>query len=109
MLNHIGKKAELIEALRKFGKDIFEKEDEAEFSKHRNDEYIVADLNNGMGMQLLSFEEFLNKYRYMEMYERERQLRQDDKFIAGSIESGYDNYLSVEEEADEVEKEEIEY
>ncbi len=33
----IGKKAELIEALRKFGKDIFEKEDEAEFSKHRND------------------------------------------------------------------------
>ena len=38
----IGKKAELIEALRKFGKDIFEKEDEAEFSKHRNDEYIVA-------------------------------------------------------------------
>ena len=105
----IGKKAELIEALRKFGKDIFEKEDEAEFSKHRNYEYIVADLNNGMGMQLLSFEEFLNKYRYMEMYERERQLRQDDKFIAGSIESGYDNYLSVEEEADEVEKEEIEY
>ena len=60
-------------------------------------------------MQLLSFEEFLNKYRYMEMYEREKQLRQDDKLIAGSIESGYDNYLSVEEEADEAEKEEIEY
>ena len=105
----IGKKAELIEALRKFGKDIFEKEDEAEFSKYRNNEYIVADLNNGMGMQLLSFEEFLNKYRYKEMYGKERQLRQDDKFIAGSIESGYDNYLSVEEAADEVEKEEIEY
>ena len=43
------------------------------------------------------------------MYGKERQLRQDDKFIAGSIESGYDNYLSVEEAADEVEKEEIEY
>lgn len=99
----------MIEALRKFGKDIFEKEDEAEFSKYRNNEYIVADLNNGMGMQLLSFEEFLNKYRYKEMYGKERQLRQDDKFIAGSIESGYDNYLSVEEAADEVEKEEIEY
>lgn len=29
----------------------------------------------------------------------------DDKFIPGSIESQYDNYLSCEEEADEKEKE----
>lgn len=38
-----------------------------------------------------------------------RRKQKDDKFIAGTIESQYDNYLSVEEAADELEKEEIEH
>lgn len=35
-----------------------------------------------------------------------RQKQKNDKFIAGTIESGYDNYLSVEEEVDENEEKE---
>ena len=35
--------------------------------------------------------------------DKERQKRKDDKFIPGTIESSYDNYLSSEEEIDEKE------
>lgn len=38
-----------------------------------------------------------------------RQEQQDEKFIAGSIESEYDNYFSVEEEVDEKERETFDY
>lgn len=36
---------------------------------------------------------------------KENQRHNDDKFFSSSIESEYDNYLSVEEEIDEKEEE----
>lgn len=44
-----------------------------------------------------------NNNEYNEMLRRKRK---DDKFIPGTIESDFDNYLSVEEEVDEKEAQE---
>lgn len=105
----IGNKRSLSEIIKNFSKDILtdnEKENLlSELNKFPNAALIAIDSNNGARI-IEPIKNAFEKYGYNDVL---RQEQKDDKFIVGTIESGYDNYLSVEEEVDEKEKEIIDY
>ena len=76
-----------------------------QLDKFNSNDLIALDMRNKMEICIYPIADFLTQYGYIEMLRKEEK---DDKFIAGTIESEYDNYFSVEEEADEKE-EEIDY
>lgn len=104
----IGNKYSLRKALEDFGKDATRDTKDnvlKQLDKFNSNNLIALDMRNKMEICIYPISEFFSKYGYIEMLRKEEK---DDKFIAGTIESEYDNYFSVEEEADEKE-EEIDY
>ena len=104
----IGNKYSLKKALEDFGKDATRDVKDnvsKQLDKFNSNDLIALDMRNKMEICIYPIADFLTEYGYIEMLRKEEK---DDKFIAGTIESEYDNYFSVEEEADEKE-EEIDY
>lgn len=106
----IGNKRSLSEVIKSVSKNILtDNEKENLLSSLNRFPYaslIAIDSHNGAGIIIEPIKNAFEKYGYNDIL---RQEQKDDKFIAGTIESVYDNYLSVEEEVDEKEKEIIDY
>lgn len=103
----IGNKQVLTDMINKLNIDEEKKEKiSSSLGMYSDAELVAIDYNNKNELIVESVKDSFEKYKYLEML---RQEQQDEKFIAGSIESEYDNYFSVEEEVDEKERETFDY
>lgn len=103
----IGNKQVLTDMINKLNIDEEKKEKiSSSLGMYSDAELVAIDYNNKKELIVESVKDSFEKYKYLEML---RQEQQDEKFIAGSIESEYDNYFSVEEEVDEKERETFDY